>query len=204
MKIKRVLVGAMTVPFLFFMYNRAMSETGGRMDNVLNGRLRMDHANNRLLVTDENNVNKLLAGMDADGNVKIKLAQDGIDVLTAADSDLIFSSDFNSFKIVDVFTDTNPSLSHTGTAGIWGSTTRNHNIPHTYGFIPVVIAVINDGSAYWPLPFELIDPTPYFIKIAVKADAENITVNTTIMAYGASVTYPAKDIKYYILRDTAN
>ena len=64
-----------------YVYNKAMSDSGGRVDSVLNGRLQIDHANNRLLVVDENNVPKLLAGVDGDGAIKVKLAQDGIDVL---------------------------------------------------------------------------------------------------------------------------
>lgn len=187
-----------------YVYNKAMSDSGGRVDSVLNGRLQIDHANNRLLVVDENNVPKLLAGVDGDGAIKVKLAQDGVDVLGATDEQLVWSSDFNSFKIVDTFTDTNPALTHTA-SGSWGSTSRNHNIPNTYGFIPTIMAVANISGGYWPLPLSFFDPAgPIFIKIGVKADADNITVNTTIMTNNVTTTYAAIDIKYYVLRETAN
>jgi hypothetical protein len=43
---------------------------------------------------------RLLAGEYPDGSIKIKLSQKGYDVNTATDDQLIWSSDFNSFKIV--------------------------------------------------------------------------------------------------------
>lgn len=43
---------------------------------------------------------RLLAGQYPDGSIKIKLSQAGFDVNTATDDQLIWSSDFNMFKII--------------------------------------------------------------------------------------------------------
>ncbi len=54
-----------------------------------------------LTIYDGDNTRRLLGGQFPDGQVKIKLSQIGYDVAFATDDQLIWSSDFNMFKIVD-------------------------------------------------------------------------------------------------------
>ena len=60
----------------------------------------INQAEKRITINDGNN-NRLLIGKDSSGAIKIKLSQIGQDVLSAADKDMIFSSDFNMFKILE-------------------------------------------------------------------------------------------------------
>lgn len=76
------------------------STSGQRLTNTNQGKLSVEDVNGRLIVTDENNKVRLLAGYDDNGQIVVKLAQSGFDVRTASADNLIFSSDHNLFKIV--------------------------------------------------------------------------------------------------------
>lgn len=112
-----------------------MSEKGGQIDAVQDGRLRTEKERNRLIVND-GTTDILLAGLRLDGTIAVELARAGIDVKVASDDELIFSSRFNLFKIIDSDTVelTLPDIAN-------GSTQMDSvSIPHTLGYAPIVIA----------------------------------------------------------------
>jgi hypothetical protein len=122
------------------------SDSGRPITSALDGRMRIEEANGRLVVTGTDGIDKLLAGIDSDGNVRVKLAQDGIDVFNATDSELIWSSDFNSFKILETNTVTVPSITVDSNAPI----RIVQNYPTTYDpsiVRPIVLAYIVNEDA---------------------------------------------------------
>jgi hypothetical protein len=73
--------------------------TGSTSTSVLNGQLRLEEGNNRLIVSDSE-TDILLIGQRPDGQIVVDLANVGFDVKTADINDLVFSSRFNLYKII--------------------------------------------------------------------------------------------------------
>lgn len=94
---------------------------------------------------DSDGVRRMLFGNYPDGNVKAKLSQEGYDVLTATDDQLIWSSDFNSFKIVESGTATIP-------ANAAGADTQYVIVQTGLDFNPVVIAYVTELNYQFPIP----------------------------------------------------
>lgn len=78
-----------------------ISETGKPMSSVQNGKIRTEDGNNRIISSDDSGTDILLIGQRNDGTLGVDLSQPGVDVKSAADEQLIWSSKFNTFKIVD-------------------------------------------------------------------------------------------------------
>ena len=73
---------------------------GGKSSSSVNsGKLTIENGNNRMLVNDGSN-DRLLLGEEPSGDIVVKLSQSGYDVKEANNTQLIMSSEFNSFKIV--------------------------------------------------------------------------------------------------------
>lgn len=126
--------------------------SGGVINSVLNGRLRIEHASNRLIVQDANGVDKLLAGVDEDGQVRVKLAQNNIDVKTATANQLIFSSDFNLFKIINKVPLTiSVNFPAHGGVGNSGFDSAAVTYTHNLGFIPTVQVFQNNTTRWYPI-----------------------------------------------------
>lgn len=198
------------------------------------GSVKLDGANNRitigkskssLILGDQNSITKsfglsvsdattprLLAGEYPDGSIKIKLSQAGYDVSTATDNQLIWSSDFNMFKIVQSGTVTlSPPASWTNGQVI--RATVFHGLLtapsfQVYATNPALGAsYISSGlsnlpsSIYFPsagggcvlISQSAVDDTNLYI------DLVNMTGLTATGLDGFVWTY-----KYYILRETAS
>ncbi len=161
-------------------------------------------------VSDSNGVPRLLAGEYPDGNIKIKLSQPTYDVSTATDDQLIWSSDFNMFKIVEsgVVTITVPDPM---IADQVASTTITHDL----GYKPAFLAYITGGTAYGTSPDQvLMMPFSsryvtggvfrgFFYTDAYSTDTTFVVrhTNNTIVT---DTTGGTVEIKYYLLRETAN
>jgi len=160
-------------------------------------------------------VNRVALGLLPDGSYGLKVSQDGFDVLTAADDDLIFNSAQNSFKIVRTINATIPA---TGTAttpagGGFNSQTAIVTVAHNLGYNPAVIAFALYSSTVWlPIPLSRIVSnttkgwgTANFI---MYVDTTNITFHQEIALYdttaGVTGSLPAMQVKAYILQETAN
>lgn len=165
----------------------------------------------------------LIKSVDSDGNIVamlgyqdggfgasdfgFKVAQSGYSADTATDDQLVMSSAFNSFKIVDVVVVTNPGFSLNTGGAVWASTSSNYTYAHGLGYVPIVLGFGNISGGYWPLPiqFNIVSAgSPYWIKMALVADATNVTINSTIIGYNINVSYPSIDITLHFLRETAN
>lgn len=77
----------------------ATLSSGKSSNSVNSGKLTIENGNNRMLVNDGSN-DRLLIGEEDSGDIVMKLSQTGYDVKEASSTQLIMSSEFNSFKIV--------------------------------------------------------------------------------------------------------
>jgi hypothetical protein len=157
--------------------------------------IRFDGTADRVLYND-GTTNRFFFGNN-NGTAAVKLSQAGNDVLTATDDKLIWSSDFNSFKIVKVGTIT---VSISGVA-----TQAQASSAHNLGYIPSSIGYISQGGTYFGLPYSGLSIGGATLTIlrqwSVATDATNTTVFYT---RGTSVSGDESfDIKYYCLREIA-
>lgn len=140
---------------------------------------------------------RLLAGTFPDGSVKIKLSREGYDVAVANDNQLIWSSDFNLFKIVltgtaDVVVPVAPNGSYTTT------------VAHGQNTIPAIIAYVKTATEdYRGVPYTDFDlGSPPSISGIWYYTINSTSVIFTIKTNNAFVagTYT---FRYYILLETA-
>lgn len=149
--------------------------------------------------------NKGLFGRDGAGNFVVKIAQDGFDVLTATDAQLIFNSANNIFKIVDTGT---VSISHNHTGVNTAITT---NIPHGQSGKPVVFAYANNlvapgisGTPSYQMPFTYPALSGGNMVIGTMLYHYSTATNIVVTSWSANITTITADIKYYVLQETAN
>lgn len=192
-----------------------MSERGGQIDAVQNGRLRIEKERNRMIVND-GSTDILLAGLRLDGLIAVEVAQEGFDVKTATDDQLVFSSRFNLFKIVDrgEIPITMPAVAN-GTAEI-----VSEIVEHDLGYSPLVLAWITFDSPMSPgtittrvfgagqINYGTISAgsiaITYLSLETVTALPDEVRFNWKSVN-AAGITLPPVDatIKYYILSETA-
>lgn len=166
------------------------------------------------ITNDDSGKERLLIGYQQggfeNGDVGGKLSQEGVSVLTATGDQLIWSTDFNSFKIVDSGPITIPAHTFTsGAAQYAGGTGPINSIPHGLDFAPVVIAVANTSLGPTPLPLTLnggsgTDNFALFT-LVVTADSTNVEAFMTGLAYNVpgGRTYPDTEATYYLLREVS-
>lgn len=176
--------------------------------------------NGRLLVND-GTTNRVIVGALPDGTFGMKVSQSAIDVTTATNSQLIFNSGQNMFKIVTKATTSIPSF------GIGGSGTNVSllTIAHGLSTIPIANVFVSGAmvggvsgtliaSSYIPAPVyssTLGDPlfpntagspSYYPLHINFAVDATNIYIQATYA--GASTdTIKAIPVTYFLLQETA-
>ena len=160
-----------------------------------NNRIEIDAGNQRILMKDTSDVNRIL--LDSQ-NGDFKLSQSGNNVLTCTDDKLIWSSDFNSFKIVQAGTAT---VNIAG-AAYAGTTVTAHNL----GYIPGIQGYLTLASGTnAPLPYvtpQATDPITFSRYWRQWVDATNVT---SIYHRGTSITgNESYTYKYFLTREIAN
>ena len=169
----------------------------------------------QIVVNDGAN-NVISIGRVTGGTYGMKVAKPGYDADTAADTQLIFNSSQNVFKIVqsDTTTVSLPSLSNAA-VGVKNITSRS-TIAHNLGYVPIVIGFRYGGSStYQPLPYEtnmaavLGTTVGYTRRIDIFSDSVNIYFDATTTCYNWAATAnsaPADTdtVTYYLLQETAN
>lgn len=178
-----------------------MMEKGKRLDSAHNGKLRIEYQNNRILLVDEAGYTRFLIGPRTDGVIAAEASQSNVDVLTATDSQLTFSSRFKSFKIVDtnVISLTSPNAA--------GSSTFQ-NVTHTLGYNPMVWAFVSfsPGGTGFPLVYnevELVGANTGKVKFQIGFET---VAGNTITFYYRDITSASSNtvyIRYYIVQETA-
>jgi hypothetical protein len=128
-----------------------------------------------------------LLGKGANNFYGLKVSKPGIDVYTAPDSDLIFNSSQNVFKIVQSGT-----VDIVTGAGEANDVTVTHNL----GYAPVVIA-------YLQLTDGIITPIPQYVGSSytwLTSNPVNVKFVYSATTPGATATWT---IKYYFLQESA-
>jgi hypothetical protein len=145
---------------------------------------------------DENENTNLFFGYDPDISSRpvLRISKDGEDAMTGENSDLIFNSDQNVFKIVAIG---NTSIDATNaSAGV----PIINTIPHGFAFIPIPMAFAFVSGAYFPLP-TTFGPPSTGSWMTLKVDSTNLYVNFFPVA---TTNYGILDFKYYLLQETVN
>lgn len=153
------------------------------------GMLTNDGTNNRMLI---------------DTNGQIKISQPGYDVRTAVDSQLIFNSDNNLFKVV---------LSGTTSLVYDGSVNTYKTIPHGQSTIPIVLAYVQLPSTatnfspmqsqYVPMPFYQLRTGLPAVQCVQSVDSTNIYLRVHDI-YSSPSTPETYNFRYYVLQETSN
>lgn len=178
------------------------------------GKVFIDDAQDRLIAYDGIN-NLALFGKDDAGQVVVKVAKPGFDANSATDDQLIFNSNQNIFKIIYSGVVTLPAV----TLPAGAATARVVSFTHNLGYIPVVNAyayvqdnVLDDSlnyiqvNGYQPLPFDpmINDPNVVIYRIKAIANISTIDFYALYRTTGSGFSWPATDIRYYIMQETQN
>lgn len=162
------------------------------------------------LAFNDSNDDRIFVGKDADDNYVAKLSQSGNDAKTADDDQLIWSSEFNNFKIVGAPVEISLSVTTAG-SGAFNSTSKAHGL----SFTPSYLAFINidpDIAAFAASPAEnianpaltyaLVGGVIQFISVSIiSVDSTNVTLSTQLSNIVTSGTYDFS-AKVYLLRET--
>lgn len=179
----------------------------GPIQANLNGRIFWDQARGKLVIKDEDGTQRFLASAES-----IKLSQSGFDVETATDSQLVFSSEFNLFKIVmkGTYSDSNSySVSNPGVGNYDSDSFTIATIPHNLGYRPGFIVYATGGTGDVLLPSSILigggsSNAAWHSKYAY-VDDTNLYINLTIMTTGGSSSSTGTVVyKYYLLRETTD
>lgn len=161
---------------------------------------------------DDTGQRRVLLGKGSDGFYGLKVSQEGIDVYTAEDDQLVFNSNNNVLKVVDSGTATIPASSLSTGASQYNSTTADIDIPHSLGFAPIVLAFLDLSGSSSPMsmPFVYYDSvqTTTFVQSSygVTSDVNSFGFSRYSVAYNQTVAFnwSAVSVKYYLLQETAN
>lgn len=164
---------------------------------------------------DDTGTRRVLLGKGANDFYGLKVSQSGVDVTTATNSQLVFNSGNNIFKIVSSGTMTLPqaSLSQTGTDQ-WNSGSSSVSVNHGLSYVPTVVAFALSSGLYYPLNYTSHGVgsfnNPSWDTISIRSDATTIGASLSMLMYSGTLagsftfTNGPYTIKYYILQETAN
>jgi len=139
-------------------------------------------------------------GFEDGDDFGFKISKKGVRVQDATDDQLIMSSAFDNFKILD--SGTKPITVSVGSGAFF--------IPHPLGFAPVFIAYITNvgGTTYTPLPFMQVGATSVgtdTFGLGLLIDATSSATDILIRSACTDAAYAGDyTIKYYLLAETAN
>lgn len=191
----------------------------------------VDSGNEQIVVAKTDNsltTNQVLMGNQVNKGEGFYVTKPGIDVTTAKnDSDFIFNSNQNVFKIIDKNTSYSiPSFS----IGLGQPNYSFITIPHGQTFEPIVDVYVKGyivnpaisliASSFVPLPIfgntdnglagnyyfpnTATSPSYYFLSIVYSVDETNISIIATTAFNGTADTLKDIPITYYIRQETAN
>lgn len=177
----------------------------------------VDSRSGNIVVRDETHPRVFLGSLQ-EGNDRfygVKVSQPGSDVTTAEDSDLIMSSAFNMFKIVDSGTLTVPAFTKTAPAS-QGS--ASYTYTHDLGYKPLVLAYV-DLSGFEGMPWNynaivgingsgtvtaILENNRYY-----KVTSTTVKFTNKLTEWAPGITpvftqaWPETPVKFYLLRETS-
>jgi hypothetical protein len=185
--------------------------SGDQANSIVNRNFaELDNEGTKKLFYDENGIPSISIGVQQDKTSRIRISKPGIDVSTATDDQLAFNSSQNVLKVIDVidtFFPAPPIATIPGGGGV-AETSATNTIPHSYGFIPVLVAGSFDGS-YGPIPRTLSGTfgtkAIYIVTITIEATVTDISITSRLTVHGdaGSITSSTGSVKIYVLQETA-
>lgn len=165
---------------------------------------------------DDAGTRRVLMGRGANGFYGLKVSKEGFDVYDAALGDLVFNSDNNIFKIIDVVDIDYPETSGTqNTAGVENSVNQAI-VAHGLSSTPAYVAFATSGGGtggYTSLPNSFFSSNfsgtaLMYGYIDVEIDETNIIVNNwsiiiNTAASAASHVSSSGTVRIYLLQETA-
>lgn len=155
-----------------------------------------------LAIYDTSGVKRLFGGRFSDGDVKIKLSQATYDVGTATDDQLIWSSDFNLFKIV-----ASGSAIVNLPGGYAANTYYNAVVTHSLGYVPTYLSFVTFPAGAGGqrqdaqhVGVDALAGLPISNNASVIVDSSSITLS--VIANGSAVYSGDWTFKYYLIRET--
>lgn len=154
-------------------------------------------------MNDPNNVPRMI--IDAP-NADIKISQAGVNVYTASDSQLIFNSNQNIYKIV---------LTGTNTLVNDGSTETTLTIPHNLGFTPIAQCFLND-TIISGVGTDLSLPLPTYTQVSIGGVTAGVvtfsaylsfatdSTNLYVLLFNATGSPVSYNITYYLLQEAGS
>ena len=159
----------------------------------------------RQLLAQQDGDNKAVFGfLESTNKFGLKVAKAGYDVLTATDSQLIFNSEQNVFKIVQTGT-----TSVTVPAGYSDSVPYTASVAHGLGVAPAILAYVQSTSAAIggaqgsPLPVIVNTSFPFAYAGLVDCSVTTTTVVFTVAGTVAGQLNGIWTFRYYLLQETA-
>lgn len=120
-----------------------MGQQTAPFTSSISGNVIIDEANDRILILDDNQIPIALLGKDLVGDILVRVATPGVNVLTATEGELTFDSS-RSFIVVANSTHIIPSIS---VASGTNSQIQFITIPHNLGYVPSFQAYFTDPNA---------------------------------------------------------
>lgn len=153
--------------------------------------------------------NVMLVGQDSTGAYVVKIGKNGQDPVTAPDSELIFNSNQDTFKIATIVT---YNFNFTASGYLAGT---QYTVPHNLGYVPLIQGFATLTSApgatgNYPLPYiYTVTQTPtipaaFLIGGIINVqgvDDNNIYVGVGLGSSGETI---AGTLKFYVLQETAS
>jgi hypothetical protein len=187
-------------------------QPGDNVVDALNYTLDALDSENRTKIIKNQGIGNLLLGYQAggfgSGDYGIKISKTNpatglpYDVTTASNDQLLFSSAFDTFKVV--LSGTSSLTVPHGATGTYGA---NNTIAHGLGYVPAVLGFVETvrddqviGTFWSPVPY-----SPQFVagtEFSILADATNI-YPLLIVSNAAGWADNTINYRYYILQETA-
>lgn len=185
----------------------SIASEGAKTTESLNGKLTFEQDKNRIVGRDGDNLARLL--VLANGNdFVMKVAAEGSDVLTAPDSELIFNSNNNLFKIVD------SDIASFAVGSLNAGDETTHTVAHGQTGIPAIIAFVNGtGSSFLTANRHYSVPTTIPVSVGgvyqagivyrFEVDSTNIYFKVSNYTSLSPVTnIGTANFKYFVLQET--
>lgn len=174
------------------------------------------------IVRDDAGDPRLLIGYQengfSNGSVGAKLSQQGVDVAAATNDQLIWSTDFNSFKIVASGT-VSQTLANAANvvSGAAGSNPQTFSIAHNLGYVPTFLVYMTapstfvEGAVLFQLPHTTffnnggVNDGLFFTYFHATADSTNLNIKYNhLNNTDYSPNAPIFTVRYYLMRETAS
>lgn len=159
------------------------------------------------VVANDGTYNVVELGRLADGTYGLKVAKPGFDVYSATNSQLIFNSGQNTFKIIG-----SGSTTVTATTGAAADTSFQVDVPHGLSFRPAVLAFVTTpagvGGSLEQIPyyFHLYDvaSTSFQVRAMARIYIDDTNVSFYVRTNNGAPYAGSWVFKYYLLQETAN